>query len=139
MRRIEVATVNSLLFPGARQSATAETGRDVLHSCRVEDSDGEVAPGGHRSGRVAILATQLAFGAANRFNLTVSDLRTYLCCGRATQVLVHSCGEVAVDTNAVTDAPSGAKAAEVDADSVRWHATVEPGSKMSAGSMKIEC
>jgi hypothetical protein len=72
----------------------------------VEDSDGEVAPGGHRSGRVAILATQLAFGAANRFNLTVSDLRTYLCCGRATQVLVHSCGEVAVGTNAVTDAPS---------------------------------
>lgn len=33
----------------------------------------------------------------------------------ATPVLAHNCGEVAVDTNAVTDALSGAKTAEVDA------------------------
>ncbi len=31
----------------------AEAGRDVLHSGRAEGSDGEVAPGGHRAGRVA--------------------------------------------------------------------------------------
>ncbi|MCF6524446.1 hypothetical protein HOY81_15315 [Streptomyces sp. JJ36] len=48
-------------------------------------------------------------------NLTVTDLHTYYVLAGATPVLVHNCGEVAVDTNAVTDALSGAKTAEVDA------------------------
>ncbi|MPY56807.1 sugar-binding protein [Streptomyces spongiae] len=47
-------------------------------------------------------------------NLTVSDLHTYYVLAGATPVLVHNCGEVAVDTNAVTDALSGARTAEVD-------------------------
>ncbi|MFF1681929.1 polymorphic toxin-type HINT domain-containing protein [Streptomyces sp. NPDC058256] len=48
-------------------------------------------------------------------NLTVADIHTYYVLAGATPVLVHNCNEVAVDTNAVTDALSGAKTAEVDA------------------------
>ncbi|WP_240958044.1 RHS repeat-associated core domain-containing protein [Streptomyces barkulensis] len=48
-------------------------------------------------------------------DLTISGIHTYYVLAGATPVLVHNCGEVAVDTNAVTDALSGAKTAEVDA------------------------
>ncbi|MFI6439846.1 polymorphic toxin-type HINT domain-containing protein [Streptomyces sp. NPDC050759] len=48
-------------------------------------------------------------------DLTVTDIHAYYVLAGATPVLVHNCGEVAVDTNAVTDALSGAKTAEVDA------------------------
>jgi predicted nucleic acid-binding protein len=48
-------------------------------------------------------------------DLTVTGIHAYYVLAGATPVLVHNCGEVAVDTNAVTDALSGAKTAEVDA------------------------
>ncbi|MFD5848133.1 RHS repeat-associated core domain-containing protein [Streptomyces chartreusis] len=47
-------------------------------------------------------------------DLTITDIHAYYVLAGATPVLVHNC-EVAVDTNAVTDALSGAKTAEVDA------------------------
>ncbi|MFI2215219.1 polymorphic toxin-type HINT domain-containing protein, partial [Streptomyces sp. NPDC020141] len=46
-------------------------------------------------------------------NLTVDDTHTYYVAAGVSPILVHNC-EVAVDTNAVTDALSGAKTAEVD-------------------------
>lgn len=47
-------------------------------------------------------------------DLTVSGIHSYYVVAGAAPVLVHNCSEVAVDTNAVTDALSGAKTAEVD-------------------------
>ncbi|MEV5879946.1 ricin-type beta-trefoil lectin domain protein [Streptomyces sp. NPDC052101] len=67
-------------------------------------------------GHAYVAATHATPGTANRWNLTVQQLHTYYVVAGRTTILVHNtCGEVAVDTNAVTDALSGAKTAEVDA------------------------
>ncbi|MEU1510027.1 ricin-type beta-trefoil lectin domain protein [Kitasatospora sp. NPDC005748] len=64
---------------------------------------------------VTITAVHALHGQARMYSLTVTELHTYYVLAGTTPVLVHNCGEVAVDTNAVTDALSGAKTAEVDA------------------------
>ncbi|MGW8467728.1 polymorphic toxin-type HINT domain-containing protein, partial [Streptomyces albidoflavus] len=64
---------------------------------------------------VQITAVSSTTQRATVHNLTVADVHTYYAVAGAAPVLVHNCGEVAVDTNAVTDALSGAKTAEVDA------------------------
>ncbi|MEU5437397.1 RHS repeat-associated core domain-containing protein [Streptomyces sp. NPDC020719] len=53
--------------------------------------------------------------AVTTYNLTVEHIHTYYVVAGSTPILVHNCNEVAVDTNAVTDALSGAKTSEVDA------------------------
>ncbi|WP_241740846.1 polymorphic toxin-type HINT domain-containing protein [Streptomyces sp. L2] len=64
---------------------------------------------------VRVAAVTVRPGDRDMYNLTVDTLHTYYVLAGATPVLVHNCGEVAVDTNAVTDALSGARTAEVDA------------------------
>ncbi|SHG56304.1 RHS repeat-associated core domain-containing protein [Streptoalloteichus hindustanus] len=74
--------------------------------------------------RPATVTGTRSFSEVRRvYNLTVDGLHTYYVLAGPTSVLAHNsnptrahkCGEVAVDTNAVTDALSGAKTTEVDA------------------------
>jgi hypothetical protein len=50
--------------------------------------------------RVSLLAVHLTFGAANRFNLTVSTLHTYYVVAGSTPVLVHNCDSSGVEEKA---------------------------------------
>jgi RHS repeat-associated protein len=63
---------------------------------------------------VQISAVERWTASAAVHNLTVSDLHTYYVLAGATPVLVHNCGEVAVDTNIVSYSLSGTRAAEVE-------------------------
>ncbi|WP_406316751.1 polymorphic toxin-type HINT domain-containing protein [Streptosporangium sp. NBC_01639] len=48
-------------------------------------------------------------------DLTVADHHTYYVLAGTTPILVHNCHEVAVDTNAISDALTGGRSADVDA------------------------
>ncbi|MBO0881732.1 MAG: hypothetical protein J2P17_15600, partial [Mycobacterium sp.] len=65
--------------------------------------------------RLAVLSVRHYTAYQRVVNLSVQDLHTYYVLAGTTPVLVHNCGEVAVDTNVVSDALSGGRAADVDA------------------------
>jgi hypothetical protein len=64
---------------------------------------------------LTVTAVDVVHGSREMRDLTVAHIHAYYVVAGAAPVLVHNCGEAAVDTNAVTDALSAIRTADVDA------------------------